>query len=120
MKKHRQRQEKKYESRETIFQFAENVQSLRGRAAQLPSFMNPKQKPHSQTMKFTMLALAAALFLPGALTSCSTPAGNAIAGAAAGAVAYEAIDNHREKEKRDEYIRFKHAQKKKWEREHRR
>jgi len=71
-------------------------------------------------MKFTTLALLAAMFLPVGLSSCASPTGNALLGAAAVGATAAAVDNHKEKEKRDEYIRFKHAQKKKWEREGRR
>ena len=69
-------------------------------------------------MKFTTLALLAAVLLPVGLSSCASPTGNALLGAAAVGATAAAIDNHNDKEKRDEYIRFKHAQKKKWEREH--
>jgi hypothetical protein len=71
-------------------------------------------------MKFTAFALAAAIFLPVCLTSCATPTGNALLGAAAVGATATAIDNHKEKEKRDEYIRFKHAQKKKRQRQNKR
>ncbi|MCP5544695.1 MAG: hypothetical protein H7A49_12400 [Akkermansiaceae bacterium] len=56
-----------------------------------------------KTMLIVAAAVAASCF---ALPSCATRAGSA----AAGAAAYKAYDDHREEERREDYVKYKHAQ----------
>jgi len=60
-------------------------------------------------MKTTLVLLASVILLPMASTSCSTRTGSAVAGAAT----YGAIKKHRDDEKKEDYINYKHVQNKK-------
>lgn len=55
-------------------------------------------------MKLTKVALAVALLVPFVFASCSTKAGNAVAGAAA----YKVYDDHKDEQKREDAAKYKY------------